>query len=509
MQSPLELGAPKRLIDHVREFFYAERTPYGLALIRIFLPWVMLIDGGPRLFQVRELYSSDGATAPLWEAYGSAPFVPTFPAPVAVAGYAALIFLLLAASAGWLTRLSLISATVLYMYFIPLDMISTLNKYTVLSGHVMFLLSVSQCGSVWSVDAWLARRRTGAPLQRPRFAVWPQRLIQLLICIVYLAAAFTKMHTPSFFSGDQLVFWMLTDTTASNPLGDWMSMYPALAPVTGYLTVIWEVAFIFVSWRGVGRTCMLSVGLVFHALTFFMLGLIVFPLLYCVLYLSWLHESDVERLAAWWRRRTGRTIDAEPTACEAGPSRWAAWFGPAPSAALFATLLAATAVTAVELDHRADLYGERRPEGRYALEKLSPARARELLRSDTRLRSHDKMFAFNIGSTVIGGILANRRDTFEYNEPVVVQCSLIWPHEDMWIEFNLHDAEGRIISRNGQFAPREFFRVSHTHTFGEGLPPGDYQWVLRYDGLDIARRPFRLGGEDIPPAAPTTAAVIP
>ena len=214
--------------------------------------------------------------------------------------------LLLAASAGWMTRLSLISATVLYMYFIPLDMISTLNKYTVLSGHAMFLLSLSHCGSVWSVDAWLARRRTGAPTQRPRFAVWPQRLIQLLICIVYLAAAFTKMHTPSFFSGDQLVFWMLTDTTASNPLGDWMSMYPALAPVTAYLTVIWEVAFIFVSWRGVGRTCMLSVGLVFHTLTFFMLGLIVFPLLYCVLYLSWLHESDVERLAAWWRRRSGR-----------------------------------------------------------------------------------------------------------------------------------------------------------------------------------------------------------
>ena len=101
------------------------------------------------------------------QAYGSTPFLPIFPAPVAVAGYAALVFLLLAASAGWMTRLSLIGSTALYLYFIPLDMISTLNKYTVLSGHVMFLLSLSQCGSVWSVDAWLARR-TGASASRPQ-----------------------------------------------------------------------------------------------------------------------------------------------------------------------------------------------------------------------------------------------------------------------------------------------------------------------------------------------------
>jgi hypothetical protein len=114
------------------------------------------------------------------------------------------------------------------------------------------------------------------------------------------------------------------------------------------------------------------------------------------------------------------------------------------------------------------------------------------------------VFAFDVGSQLVGGILANRRDAFGYGEEVIVQCSLVPPHEDMWVEINLHDLEGRLISRNGQFAGRENFRVSHTHIFGEGLPPGEYQWVLRFDGQDLAGRPFRLG--DIQQASGTTTA---
>jgi hypothetical protein len=506
MSTVAESRQADSLVSRVRDFFYAERTPYGLALIRILLPWVIFIDGLPRWFHVRELYSSDGAPAPIWEAYGMTSGLPIFPAPVAVAGYSVLVVCLLAASIGWMTRISLIAATVLYMYFIPLDMISTLNKYTVLSGHALFLLSLSQCGSVWSVDSLLKRLQTGTALPRPKFPIWPQRLIQLLICIVYLAAAFTKLHTPSFFTGDQLMYWLLTKTTASNPLGDWMSMYPALVPLTAYCTVIWEIAFIFVSWRGVGRICMLTFGVVFHLMTLGTLGLIVFPALYCVLYLAWLHEEDVDRIAAWWRRKFGvAAIETDSPLSVQPAAWWTGWCGPAPSAAAFVLLAAATAVTAVELEQRNDLYGERRPEGRYQLALLPQERVDELLRGDTRLRSEDKVFSFDVGSRLIGGILANRRDQFDYDENVMVQCSLLAPHEDLWVEINLHDAAGNIIARHGQFAPREFTRVNHTHRFGEGLPPGEYCWVLRFDGQDITRRSFRLG----PTASelPTTAAL--
>jgi hypothetical protein len=453
------------------------------------------------------LYSSDGAPAPLWEAYGWTECFPILPASAAVAAYWALMFLLLAVSLGWMTRFSLIAATVLYMYFTPLDMISTMNKYTVLSGHALFLLSLSHCGSLWSIDALLRRRRSPEAPLRPRFPIWPQRLIQLLIGIVYLAAAFTKLHTPNFFSGDHMVFWMLTETTASNPIGDWMSMYPAVAPFTAYATMIWEVVFIFISWRGAGRLLMLSIGVVFHALTYGMLGLIVFPLLYCVLYLAWLHEADVERISAWWRRRTGRAATERPSAAAVVCLvRESGWYSPAASAGMFALLGAATMLLSAEIERRSDCYGDNSPQGRAALQFVPPERVRELLRGDTAIRPQDKVFAFDVGSQVVGGILADHQDAFGYGEDVVVQCSLLPPHEDMWVEFNLHDTQGRIVSRNGQFAPREQMRVTHTHRFGEGLPPGEYLWVLRFDGQDIAERAFRLGMHQA--AAPATTAAL-
>jgi hypothetical protein len=508
MSTVIESRPANGLLSRVRDFFYAERVPYGLALIRILLPWVIFLDGLPRWFHVRELYSTDGAPAPIWEAYGMTSGLPIFPAPVAVAGYSVLVVCLIAVSIGWMTRAALIASAVLYLYFIPLDMVSTLNKYTVLSGHALFLLSLSPCGSLWSVDALLKRRRAGtAATSRQRFPVWPQRLIQLLVCIVYLAAAFTKLHTPSFFTGDQLMYWLLTKTTLNSPLGDWMSMYPALVPLMAYCTVIWEIGFVFVSWRGVGRFCMLSFGVVFHVMTLFTLGLIVFPPLYCALYLAWLHEEDVERIAAWWRARfpATETEHVESTATPTVP-RWAGWCGPAPSAAAFVLVAAVTAVTAVELEQRSDRFGEHRPEGRYALELLPTERVEELLRSDTRLRSSDKMFAFDIGSRMIGGILANHRDRFDYDEDVVLQCSLLTPHEDMWVEINLHDTLGNIIARHGQFAPREFTRINHTHRFGEALSPGEYRWVLRFDGQDITERPFYLG--PTPAVSPATPALV-
>jgi hypothetical protein len=503
MSTIVETRKADGFLSRVRDFFYEERTPYGLALIRMFLPWVIFLDGVPRWFHVRELYSTDGAPAPIWEAYGMTSGLPIFAGPVAVAGYSVLVVCLLAVSIGWMTRAALIASTVLYLYFIPLDMISTLNKYTVLSGHALFLLSLSQCGSVWSVDALIRRHREGTT-SPPRFAIWPQRLIQLLVCIVYLAAAFTKLHTPSFFTGDQLMYWLLTENTATNPLGDFMSLYPALVPLMAYCTVIWEVAFVFVSWRGVGRFCMLTFGVVFHAMTFFTLGLIVFPPLYFVLYMAWIHEADVERLAAWWRRRFP-AADVEPVAVPATAGWWN-WCGPLQCSAALVVVAAATAVTAVELEQRRDLFGERRPEGRYTLPLLTEQRVQELLRSDTQLRPEDKVWAFDVGSRVVGGILANHRDHFDYDEDVVVQCSLLSPHEDMWIEINLHDALGNIIARHGQFAPREFTRINHTHRFGEGLAPGEYKWVLRFDGEDIVQRAFQLG--PVPAVSPAAPALV-
>lgn len=485
------------LTTRLGEFFYAEEAPYGIALVRMVLPLVLLIEVLPRWSHARELFSAQGAPTPLWTSYGIEPGLPIPSAALAVALVSLLVILLVTASVGWFSRFSIAAAALIYAYIGLLDSTSTIDKCVCICTHAMLLLSMSPCGAVWSVDAWLRSARTG-PIDMaapPRFPAWPRRLIQLLIGIVYLASAVTKLHTPLFFSGDHLVFWMLTDITAENPLGDFLSMYPAFIPASAYATLLWEVGFIFACWKGFGRLSMLGIGVVFHALTWGLLGLLVFPLVYLCLYLAWVNERDVERITASFGSVRGKLASLfAPIAAAVSPlRRLAAQAGVVHSGIAFSMVLAATALAGIELERRSDPYNEFGPNGRAALKSVPAERVAQLFSENARVRPRDKVFAFDVGTMQIGDILADRRRTFAYGEQAVVQCSLTPPHEDLWVEFNLVDADGRIVSRHGQVVPREQLRSTHALELGEDLPAGDYAWVLRLDGQDVARRNFSLG----------------
>ena len=54
----------------VREFFFAEEVPYGLALCRMALPVILLYVVLRRWVHAREFFSSDGGVAPLADNYG-------------------------------------------------------------------------------------------------------------------------------------------------------------------------------------------------------------------------------------------------------------------------------------------------------------------------------------------------------------------------------------------------------------------------------------------------------
>jgi len=249
--------SPEAKRNSLTEFFFAEEVPYGMAVARMLLPAVLLLVMVPRWFHARELFSLDGAAAPLADNYGYFNFLPVPSGPMAVALATLLVLTLLTSSLGWCTRISLCVSLVLYTYLNLLDCLSTLTKYSAIAAHGLLILSLSNCGTVWSIDSFLKRRalrRSGTEdpelLKPQRHAVWPRRLMQLMIGIVYLGAAFTKMHTPAFFSSDQMLHWLLTNVNNSNPVGEYLSYYPASLVVSAYITILWEVLFVFIAWRG-------------------------------------------------------------------------------------------------------------------------------------------------------------------------------------------------------------------------------------------------------------------
>ena len=496
----------QRLRQGVSDFFYRQEVPFGLAIVRMFLPIAILLPTLQRWTYVRELYSTDGAPAQISIGYGYGTLFPEFSGGVAVALYTALIVFLITSSIGWMSRISVPAATILYTYFTWIDSISTITKYTVIATDALVVLSVSACGSVWSVDAWLRKRKThswstDAMERYPRSSAWPRRLIQLLIATVYFGAAFTKIHTPEFFSGDQLRYWMITHVNFSHRMGEYMAMHPALLVVSAYTTIIWEMLFLFMAWRGIGRIFFITVGVFFHTMTCFTLGLYIFPLVCISLYFAFLNENDVRFWAARFRylaRQSGSWTGAvirkvrswQLPSPEALPLH-----GSIPGVAVFGMVLGTTVLAGMEAEYRLDRYGVRRAEGMHPLTRLDRDEAIAMLQDDSPIRESDKFFSFDLGTVTISGILANRRTEFQYGETIVAQCYLNPPHEDMWVECNLHDAKDRIVDRSGMVVPREMLRCNYSYMLGNKLEPGEYSLVIKSRGEEVMRRSFELSGE--------------
>ncbi|MEO2031028.1 MAG: HTTM domain-containing protein [Planctomycetaceae bacterium] len=489
----MDIPTTKRNSSSVREFFYAEETPYGLAIIRIILPLILLCVVVPRWSHSRELFSADGAASPLADIYGLLNYPPEPGGALAVAMMSALAFCLVAASIGWHTRFALVASWILYTYLNMLDSLSTFTKYSVISSHVLFLLSLSSCGAIWSVDYWRTRHHEDS--KPPKASAWPRRLIQLLIGLVYFGAAFTKMHTDGFMSGDQIRFWLLTNMNNPNPLGEHLAMYPEMIVAMSHIAVIWQIVFVFLSWRGRARLIILGMGTLFHLSTVWILGLYIFPPIMILTYFAWLNEHDMQRIRSWYQRLSGRS-GFRPVHLIATTAQRLNWqikaLVPVPSAVILCIGLSATVLAGLELEHRIDPYRKRQAGGPLTLQPLDPDVAQEMLNSDVGIREADKFFAMELGTELLAGVVVDRGTSFEPGDHVIVQCALIPPHEDMWISCCLIDPDGVEIHRYGRPISRDMLRADFMFTFPQDLKPGDYQFVAHSGRQQVLSRTVQL-----------------
>ena len=146
----------------------------------------------------------------------------------------------------------------------------------------------------------------------------------------------------------------------------------------------------------------------------------------------------------------------------------------------------------VWIDHNADPFGENRPEGRFALQPISKERAAELLRNDLQLDVADKVFSIDVGSVRFNDNLVDRKTQFHVGDKAMIQCSLLPPHEDLYMEAHLVNEEGHIVYRLWQVVARETMRGHFWFQMGDNLDPGLYSVVIRIDGQEAGSRTLEL-----------------
>jgi hypothetical protein len=501
----------------VNDFFFRKEVPYGLALSRMMIPVLVLISTIHRWPYVRELYSTDGAVAPLTTVLGFKQMLPVFSGDVAIIMYAMFIVFLITSAIGWCTRLSLWASCLLYYYFMNLDAISTITKYTVISDHVLLLLAVSNCGSIWSVDAWLKGKHRAQELaakaapdgsastipqlafEPERFECWPRRLMQFFIGMVYLGAAATKIHTAAYFSGDQMKFWMLTHVNYPHPVGEYLVMFPSMLVLFSYIVLSWEMMFIFKAWTGWGRIVFLTLGIVFHFMTTLTLGLFIFPWICYSAYLAYMNEQDVIWAKNLWKNVLPTSRLAQRVqSITAMVQGWVQKLDHPLTVKLLhpamlpALLLIFSSVNVI-VEHKIDRYGLARAEGRYKLQQLDREEIKHMLSStSSTLRETDKVFSFDLGQYSIGGNVVPCRPIFKQGSQIIAQASLNPPHGDMWMECNLHYEDNSILDQLSTFIGREDTRANFIFDLCELTKPGKYQFVLKCNGTEVERRTFEV-----------------
>jgi hypothetical protein len=262
-----------------------------------------------------------------------------------------------------------------------------------------------------------------------------------------------------------------------------------------YVVIVWEMTFIFLVWRPFWRSIVLAVGVLFHFMTVLTLGLMIFPMVCFTCYLSFVDETDVRQIATWWRNLCQRRPRLE--ALSTAASNWTSqlpdasiWRRPIQAGAV--AFLAAGTAAGVALEHWLDLYGERRPEGRYQLKPIDESLAQRLVAPPQPIRDVDKFFAIDTGTLLVGDLLVDRRRVFRHGDRLIAQCNLIPPHEDMWVECKIKDPDNRLVDRVGNVVLREQFRANFMYPISKSLEPGTYTLVFETAGREVLQKRIEI-----------------
>ena len=157
---------------------------------------------------------------------------------------------LLLSCVGLLTRVSTAVAFALGFYLIgvPYNFGKT-DHMTALVVWTMLVLALSWCGHAWSVDAWLWRRRTGAPRPPSGEYRWPVRAAWVTMATIFFAAGMAKVIQggPAWVFSEHMEISLVQryyDVTAPPPL-DWglrVARTPWLARSMAAGSVLLELA---------------------------------------------------------------------------------------------------------------------------------------------------------------------------------------------------------------------------------------------------------------------------
>ncbi len=240
-----------------------------------------------------------------------------FQDPVSVrCAVAAVAAVAVAFTLGWRTR---VMGVLLYLGMLSLyhRNISTNCGPDQLMMITCFYMMLSPCGAALSLDARRAALRRGTPAE-PLIAPWAQRLMQLQLCLIYLATAAFKCHGKSWFGGTAVHYILFNHEVGQANL-EWLAGYPITISLFTQTALIMEFSLGFLLWFRPTRKWVAVAGILLHIGIVPLVNVPLFGEQMTALYLLFLAPDELNSLL--WRLNPLRWFSREARALRDRSSR--------------------------------------------------------------------------------------------------------------------------------------------------------------------------------------------
>lgn len=167
-----------------------------------------------------------------------------------------------------------------------------------INAMLAMYLMIGSSGACYSLDRLIAMCRGRQSYATPARSVSTNvaiRLIQLHMCVIYLAAGLSKLQGPAWWNGTAL--WGAFANLEYQSLDmTWLAHHPILVNLMSHATLFWEISFIALVWPRLTRPLVIAVAVPLHMGIAFSMGMITFGLVMLVGCLAFVSPALVRGL---------------------------------------------------------------------------------------------------------------------------------------------------------------------------------------------------------------------
>ncbi|MFN8287342.1 MAG: hypothetical protein U0V74_11335 [Chitinophagales bacterium] len=257
-------------------FWNKQETPYALAGFRIIiLFYVFFTLFYAKMHLINRVAPPGVPLQPLPLTSWYAAYLPTDHTTYSIICIVSL-GLALMGIAGFLTRYSLLLLAILNIYVFGMPNFFGKMNHTHINVWIPLLLAFSPCADVWSVDAFLKKRKQGEQKAFLSSRYWQSLAgVYLMLGVIYTFSGLRKLW-------DAGLAWALSDHFVYQIQQEWIEHYftvpairidhyPLMAEWGGMAIVLFEIAFIFLVFYPWGRWLSFFGGLAFHNIAYYFL----------------------------------------------------------------------------------------------------------------------------------------------------------------------------------------------------------------------------------------------